>query len=600
MKRSIFVLTLFLTLVLASYPPPVRSAETPEGTALIDSHGYHGCVLLFNTSTRVILEPNCGGRLLEYSRDGVNALYVDPAQDGWTYTPGEKAIDPSGGRFDIGPEMTAPRHPALWIGRWTAEITGPRTARMTSAPDSATGVQLVREFELDPETSHLRCRQIIRNVSGETKRYNHWSRTFGDGGGVCVVPLTPETSRFPRGYIYYGPGGVLNYQHEPHPNIRVRDGFLEIPGPPPERKFGIDSHAGWLGYITPKNLLFVKRFPAPADYPYGEVAAYTISLWYNARIMCELEPIGPTQVIAPGKSAVFTEDWWLFPWNFPKEGEKADLIALSAFVKTSARSVVAPDAKVVKAAGGYTWAEGPALDRDGNVYFTDNRENLIHRMTPAGKAAVFMNPARRANGLYTDRDGSILACAGDPKALVSFRADGTVTTVVDSYNGKPFNAPNDLWLDPKGGVYFTDPYWGREPGRSRVYYLAPDRTTLTPVILDMVRPNGVIGSPDGSRLYVTDWDEKKTYAYSIAPDGLLYDRRLFAPEGDDGMAVDSKGNVYLSGSAVTVYDPDGIKIDTIEVPETPANMIFTGPARDTLLITARTGVYMVKTRVKGL
>ena len=179
-------------------------------------------------------------------------------------------------------------------------------------------------------------------------------------------------------------------------------------------------------------------------------------------------------------------------------------------------------------------------------------------------------------------------------------AGGRMTTIVDMYNGKPFNAPNDCWVDAKGGIYFTDPYWGREPGRSRVYYLAPDRKTLIPVILDMVRPNGVIGSPDGKTLYVSDWDEKVTYAFDIAPDGAVHGKRLFAPVGDDGMTVDENGNVYLTGDVVTVYDPDGVKIDTIEVPETPANLIFTGHDRRTLLITARTGVYTIRTKTKGL
>ncbi len=311
---------------------PAFSQNTQEGAALVDSHGYTGCVRLFNATTTVILEPNCGGRVIEYCLKGQNVLYVDPEQDGWTYTPGEKTIGPCAGRFDIGPEMLVPRRPDLWLGKWTAEIIGPRAARLTSVEDDATGVQLIREFRLDRDSSHLSCTQIIKNISDSTKQYNHWSRTFAVGGGICLVPLS-KGSRFPLGYIYYGPGAVLNYRHEEHPNIRVRDGFLELPGPPPQRKFGIDSYAGWLGYITKSNLLFVKKFPAYPDRVYGEVAAYTISIWYNEDVNCELEPIGPRETIKPGESSSFTEEWWLFPYDYPEENKEINTISFKDFVE---------------------------------------------------------------------------------------------------------------------------------------------------------------------------------------------------------------------------------------------------------------------------
>ncbi len=569
------------------------SQTTPEGTAWVESHGYSNCIKLSNSSTEVILEPNCGGRVIEYSLDGQNVMYVNPEHDGWTYSPGKKTIGPSAGRLDIGPEMLAPPRPLLWVGKWTAEITGPRAARLTSIKDESTGVQLVREFKLDSESSYLRCTQIIKNISDETKQYNHWSRTLAVGGGICLVPLSKE-SRFPEGYIIYGPGPVLNYRHEPHPNVRVREGVLEITGPPPQRKFGIDTYAGWLGYIMRNNILFVKKFPVYPGKPYGEVAAYTVSIWYDRHRVCELEPIGPKETLKPGESASFTEDWWLFPYEYPKAGQDVDLEKFKAFVGKNARAVVAPGMKVKKLAGGFTWAEGPVEDNEGNIYFTDNRENLIHKWSPDGKISLFSDDAHKANGLYLDRDGSIIACTGNPRQLVSIDRQGNMTVLVDSYDGKPLNAPNDLWLDPKGGIYFTDPYWGREQGRSRVYYLSPDRKKLTPVILDMVKPNGVLGTPDGKKLYVTDWVDKKTFVYSVNPDGTVWNKKLFAPEGDDGMTMDADDNVYLTGNAVTVYDPSGIKIDTIEVPETPANVIFCGKDKQTLFITARTSIYSIR------
>jgi hypothetical protein len=301
------------------------------GASLVNSHGYSGCIRLENPDVTVILEPNYGGRVLEYSYKGTNALYVDPTQDGLVFTPGKQTPDICGGRCDIGPEMTVPAHPALWAGKWTAELIGPRAGRMTSVKDTATGVQLVREFRLDEKSSRLRFTQTIRNVSGETKSYCHWSRTFASGGGICLVPISPG-SRFPRGFTIYRDGGLV-ISPEDHANYRIRDNFLIIDGEPPQSKFGLDSATGWLSYITKSNLLFVKRFPVYPERAYAEFAALTISIWYYKDMMCELEPIGPKEVIKPGGSASFTEEWWLFPYDYPSD-KKVDLGALTAFVNT--------------------------------------------------------------------------------------------------------------------------------------------------------------------------------------------------------------------------------------------------------------------------
>lgn len=336
LKNNAYKLVIFLLTML--FCRQAFPQATPEGTAWVSSHGYSNCVQLSNNNTKVILEPNCGGRVLEYSLNGQNVLYIDPKQDGWTYTPGE-TIDPSAGRFDIGPEQIIPSHPNLWVGKWTAEIIGPRAARLTSVEDQATGVQLIREFKLDKESSYLTCTQTIKNISDSQKQYSHWSRTFATGGGICLVPLSPG-SRFPLGYILYGPGPVMNYRPDDHPNIKVRDGFLEISGTPPQPKFGIDSYSGWLGYITRDNLLFVKRFPVYPERVYGELAALTISIWYFEEKMCELEPIGPMEILQPGESASFTEEWWLFPYDYPQEGQEIVLDEFKTFVETKARGVI--------------------------------------------------------------------------------------------------------------------------------------------------------------------------------------------------------------------------------------------------------------------
>jgi hypothetical protein len=297
----------------------------------IDYAGYRGCVALENTDTRVVLGPHVGGRVLEYAWRGENALWLDAAHNGITVTPGQRTplLFPSGGRFDIGPELTLPPRPELWVGPWEAELTGPLAARMTSSPSPSVGVQLTREFTLAPEGSHLACTQIMRNVADRPTRCNHWARTFGRGHGIAIVPLTPELSRFPHQYVMYVPNGGIDVRPE-DPAIRIRDGFLEVFDTPAYPKLGIDAYAGWFAYLMPNDLLFIKRFPTYPDRVYFEAAGLTISLWYFQDVVCELEPIGPGETLAPGASASFTEEWWLVPFPFPEQRDALDLDSVVA------------------------------------------------------------------------------------------------------------------------------------------------------------------------------------------------------------------------------------------------------------------------------
>jgi gluconolactonase len=266
--------------------------------------------------------------------------------------------------------------------------------------------------------------------------------------------------------------------------------------------------------------------------------------------------------------------------------------------------IVAPEAQVQQLAGGFRFTEGPAADARGNVFFTDIPNSRIHKWSLDGQLSTFLENSDRANGLFFDKTGNLLACAGGAGRLVSIDRRGKVTVLADKYQGKPFNSPNDLWQHPKGGIYFTDPRYGRredlpQPGE-HVYYLSADRKRLVRVIDDMVRPNGLIGTPDGKLLYVADHGANKTYVYKISPDGTLSDKKLFAPQGSDGMTLDEHGNVYLTTAAVSVYDPAGNRIQTIDVPEKPSNVCFAGPDKKTLFITARTSLYSLRMQVKGL
>lgn len=267
-------------------------------------------------------------------------------------------------------------------------------------------------------------------------------------------------------------------------------------------------------------------------------------------------------------------------------------------------SVVATDAKVEKLAGGFRFTEGPAADARGNIFFSDIPNNRIHKWSLDGKLTTFREDSGGANGLYFDQKGNLLACEGGGRRLVSIDPKGNVTVLADKYDGKPFNSLNDLWIDPKGGVYFTDPRYGRRDNMQQdgehVYYLTPDRRKVIRVIDDMVRPNGIIGTRNGEKLYVADHGGKKTFVYKINEDGTLSNKKLFAPEGSDGVTTDNQGNVYLTTKVVAVYNKKGEKIEEIEVPEQPANVTFGGRDKRTLFITARTSLYAVRMSVKGL
>ncbi|MSU23676.1 MAG: hypothetical protein EXS32_07625 [Opitutus sp.] len=318
-----------------------RAADTlPEGVRRVSVLNYSECFELSNAETRVTLGHQVGGRVLEYVWRDKNALWLDPAEAKWSAGAGLKT-QPSAGRFDIGPEQIIPRREVLWSGEWQAEAIGPRAVRLTSQRDSATGVQLVRVFRLEAQGTHLSCEQIIRNVSTEMKHWAHWSRTFGVQGGIGVVPLTPDTRRFPNGWIMYATGPEPAIQFRPvDPNVRQRGAFLEVLGPPRFPKLGFDSNAGWFAYVMPHGQAFVKRYASPRDAVYPEVAGLTLCLWYpqpSPLPVCELEPHGPRNNIPPGGSVSYTEHWYLLPHPFPAAGQQLDLEKLAAQVDHEAK-----------------------------------------------------------------------------------------------------------------------------------------------------------------------------------------------------------------------------------------------------------------------
>ena len=273
-----------------------------------------------------------------------------------------------------------------------------------------------------------------------------------------------------------------------------------------------------------------------------------------------------------------------------------------------AEGVIAAGAKLEKLSGEFKFTEGPTCDAAGNVFFTDQPNDRIMKWSVDGKLSTFKQPAGRSNGMCFDAHGNIISCADEKNELWSIAPDGKATVLVKDYQGKLLNGPNDVWERPGGGVYFTDPfykrpYWKRGPKEQdgeHVYFLTPDRRELVRVTEDLKQPNGIIGTPDGKRLFVADIGAGKTYAYDIQRDGTLANKKLLCELGSDGMTLDNEGNLYLTGRGVTVFDKTGKQIEHIDVPGGwTANVSFGGKDRQTLFITASKSFYSIRTRVKG-
>jgi gluconolactonase len=272
--------------------------------------------------------------------------------------------------------------------------------------------------------------------------------------------------------------------------------------------------------------------------------------------------------------------------------------------------IVADGAKPIKISGEFKFTEGPASDSYGNVYFTDQPNDRIMKYTTQCELDTWMQPAGRSNGLCFDKNDMLWSCADENNELWTIDQNQKVEVLLDSYNKAKLNGPNDIWLAPNGGAYFTDPFykrpwWDRDTTQQDgqcVYYLPPERDNLIRVIDDLKQPNGIIGTQDGKVLYVADIRDNKTYVYDILNNGEISNRRLFCEKGSDGMTIDERGNVYLTHKGgVFVFNPKGqqIKLIAIDEPWT-ANVCFGGKDMKTLFITAQTGFYSLKMNVKGV
>jgi gluconolactonase len=273
---------------------------------------------------------------------------------------------------------------------------------------------------------------------------------------------------------------------------------------------------------------------------------------------------------------------------------------------------VGPAGEIKKLHSEFKFTEGPAPDADGNVYFSDIPNEKVHKIDASGKLSVFREKSNNANGLMVNAKGEVVACEMTG-AIVAYSADGKERRVIaDKYEGKRFNAPNDLVIDKAGGVYFTDPAF-RAPkvlpqGKTCVYYVDAEGK-VTRLIDDLPNPNGVRLSPDEKTLYVFPSGQKQMMSYPVEGPGKIGKGKVFCElaqaksggnAGGDGGTVDSKGNVYVAAATgLQVFDPTGKALGTIVFPEQPSNATFGGKDMKTLYVTARTSVYACPMDVAG-
>jgi len=240
---------------------------------------------------------------------------------------------------------------------------------------------------------------------------------------------------------------------------------------------------------------------------------------------------------------------------------------------------VKPGASLIQISKQFIFTEGPAADKNGNIYFTDQPNDKIWEYNTEGKLSLFLEKTGRSNGMYFNNEGLLIACADEKGQLVSIDAGKKIVVLVNNFNGHILNGPNDLWIDKTGGIYFTDPYYQRDYwvrqkpdlDKQSVYYLAKGKSNAMVVDSTLQQPNGIVGTPDGKYL------------------------------GSDGMTLDEKGNLYLTGKGVTIYSASGKMIENIPVPSGwVGNICFGGKDRTMLFITASESIYTLQMQVKGV
>ncbi|MCO8124567.1 sulfatase-like hydrolase/transferase [Stieleria sp. TO1_6] len=263
---------------------------------------------------------------------------------------------------------------------------------------------------------------------------------------------------------------------------------------------------------------------------------------------------------------------------------------------------------VRKLADGFRFTEGPAWDGTANWYFSDIPNKTIQQFSADGKVTSIRKGKQASNGIVVDDQGRLVFCEIGGRRIVRRAVDGSEETIADSCDGKPLGMPNDIWIAPTGDLYFTIPRTKQQRASAvpenavdaTVCIIPADGSPVRNVGIGLKSPNGIVGSRDGKRLYVTDFGAKKCWRYMIQADGSLTDQQLAAGQGSDGIAIDEQGNVYTtSKEGITVYSAQARQIGFLPIPESPANMKFGGRDGRTLFVTARKSIYSLQMQIRG-
>lgn len=293
------------------------------------------------------------------------------------------------------------------------------------------------------------------------------------------------------------------------------------------------------------------------------------------------------------------------------------LVAIRAVAQDEG-SLVAPGEKVKKLADGMKFIEGPAwFPAKKTLVFSDIPNSKLMQWREGDGLSVF-RPSEESNGNILDLQGRLISCQHAGRNVIRTEADGKITVLAEKYDGKRFNSPNDVAVRSDGTLWFTDPSWGlkdraREIPGNWVFKLDPATGSVEALIKDLAMPNGIIFSPDESRLYVADTggfgeltvaEYRKLpagiHCYELSKEGKLGKKLFQIEQGSDGMRADVKGNLYTTtGGKVHIYSPDGKKLEQIDVPEGPANVCFGGDDLKTLFITATTSLYSIRMKNAG-
>ena len=284
------------------------------------------------------------------------------------------------------------------------------------------------------------------------------------------------------------------------------------------------------------------------------------------------------------------------------------------------RELVDEDAPVEQIATGFKFTEGPIWMADGSLHFSDMPGDMRRRWHPSEGVSVLRDPSNKCNGMTRDNDGNLLVCEHVTSSVVREAPDGTRETIATHWGDKELNSPNDVIVASDGSIIFTDPTYGRMPGfgleREQeldfqgVYRLPAGGGDLQLLVDDFAQPNGLCFTPDESQLYINDTVRAHIRVFDVGPDHGLSNGRVFAEgigDGDlasgelvDGMKLDERGNVYVTGPAgVWIFAPDGEYLGVIEVPENVGNVNWGGDDWRTLFIPASTSVYSVRMKVSG-